>query len=232
MSKNLFQRVTTSLILLIILLIVIFSHNIIFILSLFVLCFLVCFEANSIFEKVIKKKRFKIYKKNKSKKKFNIKFLLSNIATFLYVFLIFFHLSYQIYKIEGPIFFLLVISVCFFSDIGGYFIGKLIGGKKLTKISPNKTISGTIGSFIFSLIPLFAIIQYEYLDLELSFSIITLIISISCVSQMGDLFISYLKRKAKIKDSGQILPGHGGILDRVDGIIFALPFSYFILKLI
>ena len=144
----------------------------------------------------------------------------------------FFNFSYQIYKIEGPIFFLLVISVCFFSDIGGYFIGKLIGGKKLTKISPNKTISGTIGSFIFSLIPLFVIDQLEYLDLELTFNTILLIILISFVSQIGDLFISYLKRKAKIKDTGNILPGHGGILDRVDGIIFVLPFSYFILKII
>ena len=155
-----------------------------------------------------------------------------NILTFLYVFLIFFQLSYQIHKIEGPIFFLLVISVCFFSDIGGYFVGKLIGGKKLSKISPNKTISGTIGSFIFSVIPLLVIVQFDYTDLELSFITFTLIILISFVNQMGDLFISFLKRKAKIKDTGKILPGHGGILDRVDGIIFALPFSYLILKII
>ena len=111
-------------------------------------------------------------------------------------------------------------------------VGKLIGGKKLTKISPNKTVSGTIGSFIFSLIPLFVIVQLKYLDLEVTFNTVILIILISFVSQVGDLFISYLKRKAKIKDTGKILPGHGGILDRVDGIIFALPFSYFILKII
>ncbi len=224
MSKNLFKRLITSLILLVILIIVIFSYNIIFILSLLTLCFLVCLEATSIFEKIINK--------DKTKKKFNSKFLFLNIATFLYVFLIFFYLSHQIYKIEGPIFFLLIISVCFFSDIGGYFIGKSVGGKKLTKISPNKTIAGTIGSFIFSLIPLFFIVQLEYLDLELKFKTILLIILISFISQVGDLFISYLKRKAKIKDTGKILPGHGGILDRVDGIIFALPFSYFILKII
>ena len=133
---------------------------------------------------------------------------------------------------QGPIFFLLVISICFFSDIGGYFVGKLIGGKKLSKISPNKTISGTIGSFIFSLIPLLVMVQFEYIDLELSYIIIILTLLISFVSQLGDLFISYLKRKAKIKDTGKILPGHGGILDRVDGIVFALPFSYFILKII
>ena len=233
MSKNLIKRITTSLILLTILLIVIFSHNdIIFILSLSTICILVCFEAYSIFEKIINKDKLKIHKKNKNKKEFSIKFLFLNIATFLYVFLIFFNLSYQIYKIEGPIFFLLIISVCFFSDIGGYVIGKLIGGKKLTKISSNKTVSGTIGSFIFSLIPLYIIVQLEYLDLQITFNTIVLIILISLVSQVGDLFISYLKRKAKIKDTGKILPGHGGILDRVDGIIFALPFSYFILKII
>ena len=231
MSKNLFERVSTSLILLTILLIVIFSHNIIFIISLFALCGLVCFEAYSIFKKMINKNKPKIHKNNK-KKEFNNKLLFLNVVTFLYVFLIFFYLSYQIYITEGPIFFLLIISVCFFSDIGGYVVGKLIGGKKLTKISPNKTISGTIGSFIFSLIPLFIIVQLKYFDLEPAFNTIVLIILISFVSQLGDLFISYLKRKAKIKDTGKILPGHGGILDRVDGIIFALPFSYFILKII
>ena len=231
MSKNLIKRVITSIVLLTILLISIFSHNIVFILSLFILSGLICFEANNIFKKMLNKNNNKIYKKNK-KKEFNSKFLFLNIATFLYVFFILFNFSYQIYKIEGPIFFLLVISVCFFSDIGGYFVGKLIGGKKLTKISPNKTVSGTIGSFIFSLIPLFVIVQLKYLDLEVTFNTVILIILISFVSQVGDLFISYLKRKAKIKDTGKILPGHGGILDRVDGIIFALPFSYFILKVI
>ena len=232
MSKNLFKRIVTSSILLIILLIAIFSHNIIFIISLFTLCGLVCFETYSIFKKMINKGEPKIHKKDNDKKEFNNKFLFLNILTFLYVFLIFFYFSYQIFITEGPIFFLLIISVCFFSDIGGYFVGKLIGGKKLTKISPNKTVSGTIGSFIFSLIPLLIIVQLEYLDLEITPKMVVLIILISLVTQVGDLFISYLKRKAKIKDTGKILPGHGGILDRVDGIIFALPFSYFILKVI
>jgi phosphatidate cytidylyltransferase len=192
---------------------------------------LICFEANNIFEKMLNKNNNKVYKRNK-KKRFNSKFLFLNILTFLYVFIIFFQFSYQIQKMQGPIFFLLVISICFFSDIGGYFVGKLIGGKKLSKISPNKTISGTIGSFIFSVIPLLVMVQFEYIDLELSFITIILTIFISFVNQVGDLFISYLKRKAKIKDTGKILPGHGGILDRVDGIVFALPFSYFILKII
>jgi phosphatidate cytidylyltransferase len=228
MSKNLIKRVMTSVILLTILLISIFSNDIVFILSLFILSSLICFEANNIFDKIINKDVYKINKK----KEFNSKFLFLNVLTFLYVFIIFFQLSYRIHQTEGPFFFLFVISICFFSDIGGYFVGKLIGGKKLSKISPNKTISGTIGSFIFSVIPLLVMVQFEYIDLELSFITIILTIFISFVNQVGDLFISYLKRKAKIKDTGKILPGHGGILDRVDGIVFALPFSYFILKII
>ena len=228
MSKNLIKRVITSIILLTLLLISIFSNNIIFILSLFVLSSLICFEANNIFAKIINNDVYKINKK----KEFNSKFLFLNVLTFLYVFIIFFQLSYRIHQIEGQFFFLLVISICFFSDIGGYFVGKLIGGKKLSKISPNKTISGSIGSFIFSVIPLLVMVQFEYIDLELSFITIILTIFISFVNQVGDLFISYLKRKAKIKDTGKILPGHGGILDRVDGIVFALPFSYFLLKII
>ena len=99
-------------------------------------------------------------------------------------------------------------------------------------MSPNKTISGTIGSFIFSIFPLLVVLQLNYLNFDYSLNSFVFIILISFVSQIGDLFISYLKRRAKIKDTGKILPGHGGILDRLDGIIFALPFSYFLLKII
>jgi phosphatidate cytidylyltransferase len=125
-----------------------------------------------------------------------------------------------------------VLFVCIFSDIGGYIIGKSIGGKKLTKISPNKTISGTIGSFSFSLIPmiLFSIIYYKSMTPSVTeIFFITLILSFIC--QSGDLFISYFKRKAKVKDTGTILPGHGGLLDRIDGIIFGVPAFYIIEKI-
>ena len=145
---------------------------------------------------------------------------------------VFCNISYELHNKEGPIFFLYIVSICFFTDIGGYIVGKVVGGKKLTKISPNKTISGTIGSFIFCLISLFLFINISDLDLELNFKNILFILIISLISQIGDLFISYLKRKAKIKDTGNLLPGHGGVLDRLDGIIFALPFSYFLLKFI
>ena len=123
------------------------------------------------------------------------------------------------------IFYSLLVSIL--SDIGGLIIGKTFKGKKLTKISPNKTISGSIGSFAFSilLIPLFIdhLIGYNFLIL----SVITFFISLT--SQIGDLFISFLKRKAKIKDTSNLLPGHGGFLDRVDGIIFAIPIGLLLL---
>jgi phosphatidate cytidylyltransferase len=125
-----------------------------------------------------------------------------------------------------------VFSICFFTDIGGYVFGKIIGGKKLSKISPNKTISGTFGSFIFSILPLIIILNTDYLDLKFNLANIAFCLLLSLISQLGDLFISLLKRKAKMKDTGKILPGHGGVLDRVDGIIFAVPFSYFLLELI
>ena len=125
---------------------------------------------------------------------------------------------------ESAIFFIIVLCICICSDVGGYVFGKLIGGKKLIKISPNKTISGSVGSFTFSLLPLF-LFNFE---LSLKNIFFCLIVSLSC--QLGDLIISYFKRLNKIKDTGSILPGHGGLLDRLDGIIFALPTVY-ILKI-
>ena len=122
----------------------------------------------------------------------------------------------------------LIISVCVFTDIGGYIFGKIFGGKKLTKISPNKTYSGMIGSYSLSLlITIFLFKNYITFDLIIMISLLT-----STVSQAGDLFISYLKRKSKLKDTGNILPGHGGLLDRFDGLIFAIPFGLSLFKLL
>ena len=139
--------------------------------------------------------------------------------------------------------FILVLIVCIFTDLGGYIFGKIFKGPKLTKISPKKTYSGLIGSFILSIIAALTYIKFDlgqtaYLEinllllendlenLNLYFLIIILLISLT--SQIGDLIISYFKRLAKVKDTGNLLPGHGGLLDRVDGIIFALPVSYII----
>ena len=120
-----------------------------------------------------------------------------------------------------------IIITCISTDIGGYIFGKIFRGKKLTRISPNKTYSGLIGSFILSIFVTIIFFK-EYADLE---RIILISFIISIISQIGDLFISYLKRKAKVKDTGKILPGHGGILDRIDGMLFAFPSSYFLFSL-
>tara|TARA_B100001121_G_C18189873_1_gene389676 strand:- start:56 stop:430 length:375 start_codon:yes stop_codon:yes gene_type:complete len=119
---------------------------------------------------------------------------------------------------------------CVSSDIGGYIFGKILKGPKLTNISPNKTFSGAIGSFIFSCTLFSSLIYYETKVFNLTIVIIGLIISLFC--QIGDLFFSYLKRKANIKDTGNLLPGHGGLLDRFDGIFFGIPFGFIFLILL
>jgi len=229
MSQNFIKRIITSIILLSLLIFINFSHQYVFILSILILGIIICLEANSLFSKILIKK----YSKNNAiLNLFNIKFISLNIVTFCYVFFIFCNLSYEIHETKGPVFFLYVISVCFFTDIGGYFFGKIIGGKKLSKISPNKTISGTVGSFLLSMTPLIIVLNINFLDFKLNLTNIFFCLLISLISQLGDLFISFIKRKANTKDTGNVLPGHGGILDRLDGIIFAIPFSYFLIKLI
>jgi len=228
MSQNLLKRLITSIILLSLLIFINFSHQYIFILSILIIGLMICLEANNIFSKILINNYIK---KNSPINKLNIKFVMLNMITFSYIFFIFCNLSYEIHRFESPIFFLYIISICFFTDIGGYVFGKIIGGKKLSKISPNKTIAGTVGSFISSIIPLIIVINFNYLDLEFNLNNIIFCWLVSLISQLGDLFISFIKRKAKIKDTGNLLPGHGGILDRVDGIIFAVPFSYFLIKL-
>ena len=228
MSQNLLKRLITSIVLLFLLIFINFSHKYIFILSILIIGIIICLEANNLFSKFLTNK----YSKKNSTNKLNIKFIILNIITFFYIFLVFCNLSYEIHRFESPIFFLYVISICFFTDIGGYIFGKIIGGKKLSKISPNKTIAGTVGSFILSIIPFIIVLNFNYLDLEFNLTNIIFCLLISLISQLGDLFISLIKRKANIKDTGNLLPGHGGILDRMDGIIFAVPFSFFLLKLL
>ena len=123
---------------------------------------------------------------------------------------------------------LLVAIICVSSDIGGYVFGNLFKGPKLTKISPKKTYSGVIGSFLLSLIftNLFLEFSSNLQTSEFTKEMFLFILLVSFVSQIGDLIISYFKRKSKIKDTGTIIPGHGGILDRIDGMIFAIPFAY------
>ena len=132
--------------------------------------------------------------------------------------------------------FFFVVITCIFTDIGGYLFGKVFKGPKLTKISPNKTIAGVIGSYLLPIIFInfffdnifsnfFLINTYNF-----KMNIFILILLVSTVSQIGDLIISYFKRISKINDTGKIIPGHGGILDRIDGMIFAIPFFYLIVR--
>ena len=142
-------------------------------------------------------------------------------------------LAYLLRENFGLYIFIFVIMICIFTDIGGYVFGKIFKGPKLTKISPNKTYSGVFGSFLLSLVSGIFYVNYlsiSSLPINSIFRVSILILIISLISQVGDLIISYFKRKAKIKNTGKILPGHGGLLDRVDGIIFAIPASYLLLN--
>ena len=143
---------------------------------------------------------------------------------------------YAVYRIrndfnEDPKYLLLILTICISTDIGGFIFGKLFKGPKLSKISPNKTFSGVIGSYLFALSAAFSFIYFFKLkNLDMSIYLLTfLIFFISTISQIGDLTMSYFKRLAKIKDTGKVIPGHGGILDRIDGMIFVFFFLYIFL---
>jgi len=149
---------------------------------------------------------------------------------FLFVSIIFWIETTKVENLNYKLFLFYAIMVSIGSDLGGYIFGNIFKGKKLTKISPNKTISGVIGAFVFSML----IIPIFYNDLKfININLLFLAtILISTISQLGDLFISFLKRLAKVKDTGNILPGHGGVLDRIDGMLFAAPAGLFLLDFI
>ena len=231
MSKNLKKRIITSIILLSLL--IIFNFSKFFMVGVFMVGLLICIEFSELLSKLVGPGLLKHHRNNSYPEKLNFKYLSLQILVIFYVLIVFGGTSFELHGKSGsPTFFIFILSICFFSDIGGYIIGKLIGGKKLTIISPNKTISGSIGSFLFSIFPLLLFYNYNQYEYFFSTNNLLFCLIISLVCQLGDLFISYLKRKAKIKDTGFILPGHGGLLDRVDGIIFAVPFAYLFFELI
>jgi len=211
MNTELKKRIFTS-IFLMLLLTAMYLYSFVMIVALIIIMIIVWIEFYALISKIFKKNKFK-----------------DKLLRFLYKAISLFYLSllvYFIFYIESDYpnlkpYLLYSVLIAILSDIGGLVFGKTLKGKKLTKISPNKTISGSIGSFIFSLlvIPFFyeELIYYNFLTL------IVVVISISLITQLGDLFISFLKRKAKVKDTSDLLPGHGGFLDRVDGLIFAVP---------
>jgi len=205
MISELKKRIITSIVLIGIFLFCYFIHAYFFYALIVIVSLISWIELNNIFKKIKLKKSLK-----------NINFFLSFIYLSFFVFTV-------CYSYHEKISLIFILLVCIFSDIGGYIIGKTIGGKKLTKISPKKTISGSIGSLFFSIIPLFILNIYDNDEYPIKIFIFLLCLLISLACQIGDLFISYLKRKAKVKDTGNILPGHGGLLDRIDGIILAVP---------
>ena len=218
MDVELGKRIITSIILFLIAIFCILIHKFVFVLILIVTLF-VCFN----------EWRDINYKYFKEKQHNNWKYFFVQFVGLVYLF-IFLSTSIALRgnNSESIVFFIIILCICIFSDIGGYVFGKVIGGKKLTKISPNKTISGSLGSFIFSILPvlLFNLQNYTGVSFEVLSINIALCLIVSLVCQLGDLLISYFKRLNKVKDTGTILPGHGGLLDRIDGLIFAIPTVY------
>tara|TARA_B100000787_G_scaffold127415_1_gene96495 strand:+ start:669 stop:1331 length:663 start_codon:yes stop_codon:yes gene_type:complete len=211
MKIELRKRIATSLVLML-LLTGMYFYSFVMIIALTVIAIIIWIEFYALISKILKK--------NSTKNKF-FRFLYKSISLLYLSILVTSIFSIEFFYLDLKIKLLYIILVAILSDIGGLVFGRFFKGKKLTKISPKKTISGSIGSFIFSLllIPLFYLDLIEYSIFALC--LITMLISVT--TQLGDLFISYLKRKAKVKDTSDILPGHGGFLDRVDGIIFAIP---------
>ena len=214
MNLKLKKRITTSVILFLLTIFCIFINPYVFIIVIIIVSYLSWHETNYLINFI-----------NKSVA--NWQHVAFNLITLFYAFGIFTVSAIGLYFLLGPVFFLYALSICICSDIGGYIIGKNIGGKKLTKISPNKTISGSLGSFCFSMLPLLVFNNFDKFEYSLySIDNFLFCLKVSLVCQLGDLFVSYFKRKAKVKDTGKLLPGHGGLLDRIDGLIFVFLILY------
>ena len=202
MSKELVKRILSSIILIPLLFYFLTSGSFLLILFI-VLCFIITFYE---WNKMSKNKLYKIV---------GFIFLLFSFYTF-------YELSIELFPL------IYVILICISTDTGGYVFGKIFKGPKLTTISPNKTYAGMIGGYLLSLISLILITNFIDYSIK-TFQLILMTILLSTVSQAGDIIVSYFKRKASIKNTGNLIPGHGGLLDRVDGMIFAFPFAWVIL---
>ena len=215
-SKNLIKRIITS-IPLIFLLAFSFYYSYILIISLIFISLISWLEFKVLINKIFNS---------------NIYIFITSLFCLLYLsifsFIVYLGFAQESFKLNM----LYLFAICILSDIGGLLFGKTFKGKKLTKISPNKTISGSIGSFLMAslLAPLF----YFFLNSKFSnlFDLFVIGVFTSFLCQLGDLVISFLKRKAKVKDTGNILPGHGGILDRIDGMMIGIPFGLLFLLIL
>ncbi len=213
MSSEFKNRVITSFFL-IILLFLIFNNKLVLVYSLIILSVLSILEFLVISSRIISNK---------------IYLFATNFAFIIYIsiFCLFFFYFSNFYHLQKIL--LVFLIGCIASDIGGFIFGKLIKGPKLTKISPKKTIAGSIGSIFLTTLTMTYLLLYFTNIFNSAYLLIALVTSVSC--QIGDLFFSYLKRKAKLKDTGKFLPGHGGVLDRLDGIFLGLPISLLYLVL-
>lgn len=207
-TKDLKKRIYTSLILFL-LITLISSSKVILVLSLIVLSVLSILEFINLTNKIMKNKFYSFVS--------NLFFVI-----YIFIFCLFFFYFSNFFHLKVMLFSLLL--CCVASDVGGFVFGKTFKGPKITKISPNKTYTGSLGSVIFSMIVFSGSIFFFTNNFNYMILIIAIITSIAC--QFGDLFFSFLKRKAKIKDTGNFLPGHGGILDRLDGIFLGIPIGF------
>ena len=214
-KKNFIKRIISSIVILPIAIISIYLGNSIFFISLILITFISFYELKDI-------------------SKNNYIFLFSSL-----IILLFFYSAWELRQAPNGFFLVLfVLFVSVFTDIGGYISGKILKGPKISQISPNKTYTGMVGSFLLPMLLIYFFLNHDsnkdiydkvvYLH---NFNLLFTIFIVSLVSQIGDFVISYLKRKSKKKDTGKIIPGHGGLLDRIDGIIFASIFYYLLIKL-
>ena len=193
------KRILSSIILLPLVLYFMLS-NFFYLILLIIICFLISFFE---WHKMVKKKIYKIL----------------GIVFLIFSFYSFYELVIN-YDVLIPLF------ICISTDIGGYFFGKIFKGPKLTKISPNKTYAGMIDGYFLSI--LFISLYFDYINYKVTITLFITTILISSVSQIGDIIISFFKRKSKVKNTGNLIPGHGGLLDRIDGMVFAFPIYYLI----
>ena len=209
------NRLFTSFLLIFLFYFALISNYILFLLLILILYNILC-EFNNIFNKIFPKKKI-------------IYFFFFTLLTLYFSFFCLFIFNIFLNGINSKInILLLIICICIATDIGGYIFGKTLKGKKIGKISPNKTYSGCIGSYVLSIL----VVYFFPTNDDLHFNSLLFSFIISTISQLGDLSISKLKRLSKLKDTGNILPGHGGILDRIDGIIFALPLGYLLVYIL
>ena len=213
-DNNLKKRLFTSVVLLFVFLLF-FSSNFFLVYGLIVLGIFSVIEFSQLSKKIFKN---------------NFAYLFFNIFFITYVFIFCLIFTLFSYNLELKIILFIFLLGCIASDIGGFVFGKLIKGPKLTSISPNKTYAGCLGSIFFAVTIVSTLFYYFLGFFNYNILFIGFVVSIFC--QIGDLIFSYLKRKAKVKDTGNILPGHGGVLDRLDGIFLGVPVSFLFLTLL